>query len=169
MQKPQRSKASWEKYVRKYVWDDDRTPYFFRVDQLNKAQANKELFLFVIFVATPFALVAVMSFVAVTRETGGIAYLFVLVYAFTIVMAVFLLNGTKHPLAAMWSATAPLAILLYLITSGFPPKLHAIEQGLLLVFLMLWLRYTVRVIRITRRYPAMAEGDIKPKVKGGPV
>ena len=32
---------SWDKYVKKYVWDDDKTPYFTPAQKLNKSQADR--------------------------------------------------------------------------------------------------------------------------------
>ena len=48
----------WEKYVRKYIWDDQSTPFLVKVKDLSQAQASKELFLFAIFLATPFSLLS---------------------------------------------------------------------------------------------------------------
>ena len=45
-QRGRRPQASWEKYVKKYVWDDDSTPYFIPVRKLKRYQADKELLLY---------------------------------------------------------------------------------------------------------------------------
>ena len=36
--------SEWEKLVKRYVWNDERTPYFTRVANLSRRQAHYELF-----------------------------------------------------------------------------------------------------------------------------
>ncbi len=60
---------AWEKYVRKYVWDDDKTPYFIPASKLKRDQADKEIFLYCFFLATPSALI-VAAFATALYEKG---------------------------------------------------------------------------------------------------
>jgi len=153
--------SNWEKWTKKYVWDENKTPFFIPVDKLTKLQAVKELFLYVVFVGTPFGLIGFLSLAAISRAES-IAYLLLMIYSVSVLVALFYLQTTKNHYAAFYTATAPIILLLYLILNGFPPKLHEIEQGVLLVFLLLWLRYAMRIIRITKRYPDMREGVLLP-------
>ena len=153
--------SSWEKFTRKYVWDTDKTPFFVPVARLTRMQARKELLLYIVFVGTPFLFIGVVSVAGIVRHES-VAYLAVLGYAVSLIGALYYLLSARHTVAAFYSGTAPLAILLHFVVNGFPSKLHAVEQGLLLVFLMLWLRYSMRIIRITKQYPDMREGVPKP-------
>lgn len=153
--------SSWEKFTKKYVWDTDKTPFFVPVEKLTRLQARKEIFLYVMFVGTPFALLGVVSVAGITRQES-IAYLLALLYSVSVLAALYYIQTTRHQVAAFYSGTAPLAIFLHFLVNGFPPRIHAVEQGLLLVFLLLWLRYTMRIIRVTKRYPEMREGVLKP-------
>ncbi len=35
---------SWDKFIKRYVWDDIKTPYFVSVAKMTKVQAGYELF-----------------------------------------------------------------------------------------------------------------------------
>ena len=47
--------SEWEKLVKRYVWNDERTPYFTRVAKLSRRQAHYELFGYAIFTGVVFA------------------------------------------------------------------------------------------------------------------
>lgn len=153
--------SNWEKWTKRYVWDDDKTPFLVPVNKLTKLQARKELFLYIMFVGTPIGLLGFVSLAAITRQES-IGYFLFLVYAVSILASLYLLHSAKSQYAAFYSATAPLVLFLHLIVNGFPSKLHAVEQGLLLVFLLLWLRYTFRIVRMAKRFPEMREGVMLP-------
>jgi len=153
--------SNWEKWTKKYVWDENKTPFFVPVDKLTKLQAGKELFLYVIFVGTPFGLFGFISLAAIAREES-IAYLLMLIYSVAVLISLYYIQTLKHKYAAFFSATAPLVLLLHLIVNGFPSRTHEIEQALLIVFLLLWLRYAMRIIRIAKRFPEMREGVPTP-------
>ena len=153
--------SNWEKWTKKYVWDDEKTPFFISIEKLTKLQAKKELFLYLLFVGTPFGLIGFMSLAGITRGEH-LGYLFLLIYSVTIMISLYFLSATKSSYAAFYSATAPLVLFLFLLIDGFPPKLDEVGQSALLVFLLLWLRYAMRIIRICRRFPNMREGVATP-------
>jgi len=156
-QKP--SKVIWEKYVRKYVWDDRSTPFLIPVEQLTPAQAKKELFLFAIFLATPFALLSAAAG-TLAIQNGDIGYGLIALYAVSIVTAAGYTNLAKKRTIAIYCGTAPLAMLLYFIVNGFPPKLHLLDHAIMITVILCWLRYTFRVISITGSYSRLrAEED----------
>ncbi|MBG06621.1 MAG: hypothetical protein CMM59_21385 [Rhodospirillaceae bacterium] len=153
--------SNWEKWTKKYVWDDEKTPFFISVDKLTKLQAKKELFLYLVFVGTPFGLIGFMSLAGITRSEN-FGYLLLLIYSVTVLISLYFIGTTKSSYAAFYSATAPLALFFFLLIDGFPPKLPELGQAILLIFLLLWLRYAMRIIRICKRFPEMREGVATP-------
>ena len=154
----------WEKYVRKYVWDDDKTPYFTAASKLKRDQADKEIFLYCFFLATPAALI-VVAFASVLFEIGAIGNLALGLYGASMLFCAALLHIRKSVTAALYAITAPVVLLLYFAINGFPPKLHFVEQIGMIVIVLLWLRYTFRVVAIAKVYPGLPVRDINPWTK----
>jgi len=150
----------WEKYIRKYVWDNDKTPYFTPVSKLNRLQASNEIYIFALFVGTLFCVVAVLA------NTGGLPHgrsFAVALYGFTMVCAVIIFAFTKNALAAGYCGLAPVAALAYFYLFGFHPNSGAIDHVVILVLVGLWLRYSWRVVTIGMRFEDMPEGEAKKK------
>ncbi len=142
----------WEKLVKKYVWDESRTPYLTSVGDLTRSQAKFELFAFSLFLGTLFTVVAIASLSNaphIGRAQG------VSVYAFTIVCGAILLGATRHLLAALYCATAPVGAMFYFYVFGFHPNLGAVDHAVILVLIVIWLRYSLRIVSIGKRYPDM--------------
>lgn len=146
--------SSWEKFVRKYVWDDQTTPFLVSVGQLHRGQADKELFLFAVFLGTPFALILLWA-AARLVQAGGAVHALVALYALSVLAAIVVLRRRRHWMAAAYCLTAPLAILLRFVVEGFPPRMQTLDQMLVLIMLIAWLRYTVRIVEIARAYRAL--------------
>lgn len=149
----------WEKHFKKYVWDDDKTPYFTHVTKLNRRQASNEIFVYTLFVGTIFCVVAVLS------NTGGLPHgrsFMVALYAFTMVCAAIVLAFTKHSLAAWYCALAPIAALLYFYVFGFHPNLAAVDHVVILVLVAFWLRYSWRIVAIGKHFEDMPDPDDAP-------
>jgi uncharacterized membrane protein len=138
----------WEKYVKKYVWDERSTPFLVSVKNLNQAQAKKELFLFAIFLATPLAL-----------QNSDFGYAIITFFAVSIVTAAGYTNHAKNRNVAIYCGTAPLALLGYFIVNGFPPKLHLVDHAIMITMILCWLRYTFRVISITGAYSRLSPDE----------
>jgi len=134
-------------YFRKYVWDDEKTPYRVPVARLSPTQARNETFAFVVLLVL-FAVV--IAGAALLGESFGTAAPGVAVYASTVVSAALLLAAARQPLAAIYCATAPLAALLYFFFAGFPGNLHIVDELLILAVLLILLRYGVRIVAIAR-------------------
>ena len=150
----------WEKQFRKYVWDDDKTPYFTPVAKLNRRQASNEIYVFALFLGTLFCVVAVLA------NTGALPHgrsFAVALYAFSIVCAAIIIAFTKHSLAAGYCGLAPVAALIYFYLFGFHPNSGAVDHVVILVFVALWLRYSWRVITIGMRFEDMPEAEAKKK------
>lgn len=145
-------------YFRKYVWDDDKTPYFVPVARLSAAQARNEIFAFAVLLAM-FSLViagAALLGKAFQASAPGAA-----LYASTVLSAAIVLGTKRHQLAAVYCAIAPLTALLYCFFMGFPPNLHMADELLILALLLGLLRYGMRITTIARtcRDPAMDGQD----------
>jgi hypothetical protein len=135
----------WEKLVRRYVWDDTRTPYFTRASRLSPAQARYELFAYAVLMTVLFGVLAALS---PRAPHGGAAI--VPIYAFSILCAAVILGATRHLAAALWCAAAPLAVLAYFAAFGFHPGLEMTDRVALVVVVLAWLAYGGRVVAITR-------------------
>jgi hypothetical protein len=142
----------WDKLFKRYVLDDVKTPYFVAVARLTRTQARYELFTYSLLVGVLFAVIAVASLSTELPHRGALG---VPLYALSLVCAALIFGMTRHPWAAAWCATAPVAALLYFLLFGFHPNLGTGDKVLLIVIVTLWLRYSWRVIAIVRAYPEM--------------
>ena len=137
----------WEKLVRRYVWHDERTPYFTRVARLSPTQARYELFAYALFMGVLFGVLALAALSP--RAPHGDAAL-VPIYAFSVLCAAVVLGATHHLAAALWCALAPLGALAYFATFGFHPALEVADRIVLVAFVLAWLAYGARVVAIAR-------------------
>ena len=145
---------NWESFIKKYIWDDDKTPYFVAVHRLTKYQATNELFIYTVFIGLVFSLIAIFSLTenAPHGVSRGMAF-----YAFTVASSAVVFGVTKHVIAASYFALAPLATLAYFFFWGFPPDLATIDKAFL-VSLTLGLQvYSIRVVAIAKAYPTMPD------------
>ena len=154
----------FQRYVRKYVWNDEKTPYLTKVGRLTRRQARNELFVFSVLIATFFFVVGMAALLGITIVAGSIV---VALYSFAVCCAALALVATRHPAAAIVCATVPPAVLLFLLVEGFPPQLHWPDKLVIAgVILALWF-YTIRLMRIVRAYPYLEEGQ-DPAPRPGP-
>ena len=146
----------WEKLFKRYVWDDEKTPYFTSAGDLTRSQADNEIHIYSIFLGILFAIVAVASTIDASPygRSTGIAF-----YGFSVVCAAVILAFSKHHMAALYCAATPVAALAFLFLEGFSPKLVAIDHVVILAVLLLLLRYSFRVVTIVRCYPDMPPGE----------
>jgi len=151
----------WEKYVRKYVWDDDKTPYFIAASKLKQDQANKEIFLFCFFLATPAALI-VAAYASALFEKGATGNLTVGLYSASILLCAAFLHIRKSVTAALYAISAPIVLLLHFAINGFASRLHFVEQIGMIIVVLLWLRYTLRVVAIAKLHPGLHTRDMNP-------
>ena len=143
-----------DKYFRKYIWDEQRTPYRVPVARLTRRQAEHELLFYATLSGVLFALVALAALS--DRLPHGDASL-VSLFAFTQVCASLLLGMTRSAWAAVYCATAPLAALLYFGLFGFHPSLGTLDKVLLVAAAILWTLYARRLASVARAYPGLAE------------
>lgn len=148
-----------DKYFRKYVWNDERTPYRIPVARLTRQQAGYEMLYYATVTGVLFSLIALMALMPQPphgRAPG------VSLFAFTQVCAALLLWATSSIWSALYCASAPVAGLLYFAVFGFHPNLGAADMVLLVVAMLLWIWYARRLIAITRAYPSLASARDAP-------
>lgn len=144
----------WENLFKRYIIDDEKTPYFTRVARLNRRQARYELFAYCLLTGVLYALVGLASLASGLPHGSAIG---VPLYAFALLAAALLLGLTRHPHAAAFCATGPVAGLLYFLQFGFHPNVGDGDKVLIVVLLLLWARYNFRVLAIARFYRDMPE------------
>jgi len=144
----------WESLIKKYIWDDDKTPYFVSVHALTKYQANHELFAYTLFIGIIFSTIAVFSLTenAPHGVSRGMS-----LYAVTVASSALVFGVTKHVLAACYFALAPLATLAYFFFWGFPPNLATIDKAFLVAITLGLQVYSLRVVAIAKAYPTMPD------------
>ena len=148
--------SEWEKLVKRYVWNDERTPYFTRVANLSRRQASYELFGYALLVGV---VGAVLSIASLSAELPHADAGWVSLYAFTVCCAAVLLGATRNHWAALWCAGAPLALLAYFGVWGFHPSLESVEKGLLVAIVAAWLLYSRRAVAVARAWQGLAGPD----------
>lgn len=140
----------WPTLVKRYVWDEERTPYLVRSERLTRAQARSELFVYAFFLAVLASVVTVLAALGQGRAEP-LASPLVALYAVTIVLAAIGLGVTGHPAAASYCATAPLAVGLGALAGVLRPGMAGGEMIMLAGACALWLGYAARVVRVARR------------------
>jgi len=141
-----------DKFFRKYVWDDQRTPYLVPVGRLTRSQAEYETLFYAVITGVLFALIA---FAAMSNRLPHGSAHWVSLYAFTQVCAALLLGAGVSVWVALYCASAPLAALLYFALYGFHPNLGSADKALVLGATLLWLWYCRRLLAIARAYPSL--------------
>lgn len=148
-----------DKFFRKYVWDDQRTPYFVPVARMTRGQARYEVLFYAVFAGVLFAMI---SLVALSDRLPHAGAKGVSLFAFTQVCAALLLGAGAGVWAALYCASAPLAGLLYFAIFGFHSNLGTQDKVLLVGAMVLWILYCRRLLAITRAYPGMPDPSDTP-------
>lgn len=144
----------WEALFRRYLWNETKTPYFVGASRLTRTQARYELFTYTLFLGVLFAVLAVAALSP--RLPHGDATI-VPIYAFTVTCAAVLLALTRHPAAALYCASAPVAALAYLAAFGFHPNLGTLDKVVLVLVVLGWLAYAARTVTIARSFETLPE------------
>jgi hypothetical protein len=141
--------VNWEKLFKRYIWDDDRTPYFVPTTRMTKKQADYEIFGYALFFCSLFSIVCLVAL-----SGGGMLDLVVL-YGFSAIVSTIVLGVTKHAYAAYYCGAVPFLALLYFLFYGFPANLAPIDHLVLIAFTLIWLRYSLRIVSIAKAYSEM--------------
>jgi hypothetical protein len=140
--------VDWPGLVRKYVWDEERTPYLVPSYRLTPRQIRSELFVYGFLLAI---LAAIACVVAVAGRATQVGTPVAVLYAFTVLVAAVVLGASGHPVAAAYCATAPLATAAAAMLGMLRPDMSGAERILFLAFSVLWLGYGARIVRVARR------------------
>ena len=143
-----------DKFLKRYVWDDEKTPYFTPSSRLYRTQAHYEALAYSVFIGILFTAVALTAMTGAAgqeRETGPV------IFGFTMICAAVIFGFTKNYFAALWLSSAPIAAIAYFVLYGFKPKWATIDQIVILGFVAVWILYSIRIVSIGRRYEEMPE------------
>ena len=149
----------WYKYVRRYFWDDETTPYLIPVGRLHRRQADYEILAYVVFVSLLYGAVMLltMSGRAAYADSFGVS-----LYAFIVVCVALVFGVTRHFLAASACVLAPVGGLVFSLSFDVYPDLETWDRVLLIAFSLVWLRYSMRLMHIARRYGEMPPPPAQP-------
>ena len=149
----------WYKFVRRYFWDDETTPYLVPVAKLHRGQARHEIFAYVLFVSILYGAVMLLTMGASSPFANSFG---ASLYAFVVVCVALTLGVTRNPLAAGASVLAPVGALVFSLSFDVHPDLGAWDRVLLVGFSLVWLRYSMRLMSIAKRYPEMPPPPARP-------
>ncbi|MGI9498496.1 MAG: hypothetical protein ACR2P3_00530 [Geminicoccaceae bacterium] len=141
--------SNWERWIKRYVWDDERTPYLVSPERMTRRQADYEIFAYSVFLSCLF-------FIASLASASSPMATF---YTLSILACAVILGFTKHARAAAYCATAPVAAALYLALGGFPAGLGKLDYAVIITLIMLWAAYGFRVIGIANAYEDMRDSQ----------
>lgn len=146
-----------DKFFRKYVWDDERTPYLVSVARLTRRQIEYEVRFYVVFTGILFALVSVaaLSHSLPHGDARGVS-----LFAFTQVCAALLLGASRSTWAALYCASAPLGVLLYFALFGFHSSLGTADKTLLVALAVVWVAYCGRLVALARAYAGLTKTEV---------
>jgi hypothetical protein len=145
---------NWESFIKRYVWDDQRTPYLVRVSKITRRQADYEIYLYAVFLGVLFGVITVA---ALSGGLPGGRSEAIAIYGFTVVCSTILFGATKHFWPALYCSATPLAVLFYFFASGFPPHLGGLDRFVLIAFALIWLRYSMRIVNLAKAYPDLPD------------
>jgi hypothetical protein len=145
---------NWESFIKRYIWDDDRTPYLVRIGRITRRQADYEIYLYTVFLGVLFAVATLAALAGALPQGRSEA---VALYGFTVVCAAILFGATKHLWPALYCSAVPLAVLLYFYPPGCAPNLAAIDRVVLIAVALIFLRYSMRIVSLAKAYPDLPE------------
>ena len=143
--------SSWFNFVKKYIWDNESTPYHIPPQRLSREQANKEVYFYSMFEGTlvGIVLISMMAHTYLTQDTSNLLYLG---YGVSLLISLFYLVRNKQIWFAIYSSSLPLIILIIFNFKGFHPENTGLDKLLLSGFLTLWLIYCYRLFNICKFY-----------------
>ena len=144
----------WESLFKRYVWDDNKTPYLVPVAKLNRRQADSEITVYSLFLGVLFGVVAVASLTADAPHgyAPGMA-----LYGFSVVCAAVCFGVAKSYLAALYLSATPVAGLAYVLLYGLGSERELLDTVVVAIVLVLLLRYSRRIVAVARAYPELPE------------
>ena len=142
----------WYKFVRRYFWDDETTPYLVAVAKLHRKQARNEIFAYVLFVSILYGAVMLLTMGGNSPYANSFG---ASLYSFVVVCSALTFGVTRHHFAACACVLAPAGALVFSLSFDVHPDLGAWDRVLLVGFSLVWLRYSMRLMHIAKHYPEM--------------
>ena len=143
----------WESLIKRYVWDERTTPYMVPLARLNRRQADYEIAAYCVFLGILFGVVAIAALGGTPHgQSPGMG-----MYAFSVVCATVLFGVAKSTAAALYLSATPLAGLAYVLAYGFGAERELLDTVLVCAVLLLLVRYSFRIVAISRAYPELPE------------
>ena len=139
----------WEKLFKRYVWNDETTPYLTPAQKLTRVQADSEILIYTLFVGTFFliATIAAIRGTPVDRQIG------IAVYSFTALCSSIIFYFLKSYFAALYLSATPITILAYIFFFGVIDNRPAGDTLIVTIILLFLLRYSFRIVSIAVYYP----------------
>ena len=115
-------------------------------------RARHEIFAYVLFVSILYGAVMLLTMGANSPFANSFG---ASLYSFVVVCVALTLGVTRHPIAAGACVLAPAGGLVFSLSFDVHPDLGVWDRVLLVGFSLVWLRYSMRLMHIARRYPEM--------------
>lgn len=147
----------WESLFKKYIWDEQTTPYFTAVPDLNQHQGKSEILAYSLLLGVFFAIISIFSISPSGQEQYGSG---VGLYSFTVVCAAIIFGIMKNYHAALYLSATPLAALAYLFLYGFGSERENVDTLIVAGVLLLLLRYSLRIVAVAKAYPSFPVVDV---------
>jgi len=154
----------WEGLFKKYIWNDQSTPYLTAVQDLNQRQGKSEIFAYSLLLGVFFSVVALISLSGGPDERSlGVGF-----YSFSVVCAAVIFGIMKSYPAALYLSATPVVALAYLFIYGFSYERETIDTVIVTIILLALLRYSLRIVAVARAYPSFPYvGKMPPRKKTG--
>lgn len=146
---------NWYVFIRKYVWNDQKTPYLVPVSRMSRSQARNEIFSFSVLTAALFFAIGLLALLGRFLDGSPV----MAAYSFVLCSSAIALGATQHRVAALICASAPPVLLAHLLVHGFPPELHLPDKLLIGAVALLACLYAFRVVAIAKAYPGLRDSE----------
>lgn len=139
----------WESLFKKYIWNEQTTPYLTAVPDLNQRQGKSEILSYSLFLGVFFGIVALLALGKGHEQYAtGVGF-----YGFTVVCAAVIFGIMKNYYAALYLSATPVASLAYLLFYGLGSERENVDTIIVAGISLLLLRYSLRIVAIARAYP----------------
>ena len=145
----------WEKLFKRYVWNDQTTPYLTAVKKLNRRQADSEILIYSLFLGIFFFVACIASL----KDAPNAPPIGVTLYSFSAVCASVIFYYLKTYYASLYLSATPLAVIVYMFVSKNSIGKHSFDTLIDIVILLCLLRYSFRMVAIAWYYPPYKYND----------
>ncbi len=135
--------SGWFSFAKKYRWPEEKTPFHLSPKDMSRLQAHNEILLFSIFEGVIASMIILGSYLHIFK-TGDSSFYPILIYSFSLLIAIFILNKHKNLLAACFCLTPPLIVFGILTVFGFHPNNGIFEKTIISFFIIFWFFYLIK-------------------------